>query len=173
MDKQILERPIRAGVFVATDQAEEAVRRLLGAGFSKDQVTVICSDRVTEARFREFEHQEPAGYYMRTALFAGAGIGAAIGLVAFLLIKLGTGVEDTLTLGALSTLTGTVIGGFVGAMMTQGVEKELSNFYDQEVTPGDILVAAEDHGEGAKKHLVEAEHILAAAGARPMELTEG
>src|SRR5512145_1958916 len=55
------ERPVRAGVFPTLPGAEQAVRGLLAAGFSKEQITVICSDETKEKYFREFEHQESAG----------------------------------------------------------------------------------------------------------------
>ena len=53
--------------------------------------------------------------------------------------------------------TGGVAGGLVGAMMTRGVEKEMANFYNQEVTAGKILVGAEDHGPQQCRRLASAE----------------
>lgn len=164
-------RPLRVGVVHDPDQAEAIVQRLLAAGFTKDQITVVCSDQATERRFHDYEHQEPAGFYTPKALAIGAGCGAAVGLVtAVLMVGVDAGI---LALGAALTGTGTLVGGFLGVMLTRAVEGELSNYYDQEVAPGDILVAAEDHGQRAGEHLHQAEEILTSAGVKPIELSEG
>jgi hypothetical protein len=55
-------------------------------------------------------------------------------------------------------------------MMTRGVEKELANFYQQAVIEGQILVAAES---AEPTMLQKAGGVLAAAGAKPLELPEG
>ena len=68
-------------------------------------------------------------------------------------------------------MTGGVLGSFLGAMLTRGVEKEAADFYDQAVTEGKLLVTVEIHdNEGA---LARAEQALADAGALPLPLPEG
>ena len=44
-DKPSPERPIRVGVFENVEQADAAVSDLLAAGFTKEEITVICSAR--------------------------------------------------------------------------------------------------------------------------------
>ena len=61
----------------------------------------------------------------------------------------------------------------IGAMTTRGVENELANYYDQAVTRGKILVAAEAHGDRAAERLARAEEILREAGAEPIHLRKG
>jgi hypothetical protein len=65
------------------------------------------------------------------------------------------------------------MGGFLGTMLTRGEEKEVSNYYEQAVRLGKILVSVEEHGPQAAPRLAEAERILAAAGAEPIALPEG
>src|SRR5262249_40488274 len=83
MTKSILaekqSQPIRAAVFSTVEDTKEAVSRLLAAGFTKDQITVICSDDTKERYFREFEHQEQAGSNTPAAAATGGAIGATIG----------------------------------------------------------------------------------------------
>jgi hypothetical protein len=64
-----------------------------------------------------------------------------------------------------------VLGGFLGAMATRGVEKEAANFYDQAVSQGKLLVAVEEHEQ--LPSLALAEHVLAESGAEPLPLPEG
>ncbi len=173
MDSHVLERPIRAGVFHEVDQVRQVTERLLAAGFTKEQITVVCSDQEKEQHFRDYEHQEPAGYYTLGAIAAGAISGATICGMFGLIIVLATSATGGVAIVPLVAVTGAVVGGFVGAMLTQLVEKELANFYDQEVMPGEFLVAAEDHSDRAEKSLAEAQRILSEAGAKALELPEG
>jgi hypothetical protein len=68
---------------------------------------------------------------------------------------------------------GAVAGGFVGAMMTRGLEPEMANFYDQAVQKGKILVGVECRGDDAADRLGTAERILRAKGAETLSLPEG
>lgn len=174
MATQLQPNPIRAGVFHKIEEAEQAVRELKEHGFTDDQITVVCSDRATESHFRQYEHQEPAGFYSRSAVAGGAVIGFVLGAMLSAVIVLVTE-ADVFLLGLtmLCGLTGALFGGFLGEMLTRGLERELANFYDQEVQRGDILVAAEDHGDGAAAHLDEARLVLEQTGARSLELSEG
>jgi len=164
---------LEAGVFATVEDAARAVRGLLDAGFSNDQITVVCSDETKERYFREFEHQEPAGTYTPTAIIAGSTIGALVGALSVIVAAAGTGSLALWAAGPITAWAGGVGGGLVGAMMTRGVEKELANFYQQAVMAGHILVAAESPPKGEGPSLNEAARILAEAGAKPLTLPEG
>jgi uncharacterized protein YcfJ len=98
--------------------------------------------------------------------------GGAIGLMLGGLVALaGTGL---LVAGPLLAGIGAIAGGFVGAMLTRGMEPEASNFYDQALKRGDILVAVECiHAKDVGACLAQAEQILAHEGSRPIPLPEG
>jgi len=169
-----IERPTRAGVYDSVPEAEEAVSRLLAAGFSIDQITVVCSDDVKERHFRAFEHEDPAGRNTPVAASIGGAIGATVGGLAVTTAGVATGnVPLAISGGAAGVVTGGVLGGFLGAMMTRGTEKAAADFYDQGVVDGRILVAVEVHGDGAEQSLARAEEILLEAGAKPVPLAEG
>ena len=141
--KPLQQKRLEVGVFTTVDDARRAVNGLLGAGFSKDKITVVCSDDTKERYFREFEHQEPAGTYTPTATIAGGTIGALLGGATVIASAVATGSLALWAAGPITAWAGGVAGGLVGAMMTRGVEKELANFYQQAVIEGQILVAAE------------------------------
>ncbi len=164
---------LEVGVFDTVDEARQAVRRLLDAGFTKDHITVLCSDETKERYFAEFEHQEPAGTFTPTAAIAGGTIGALLGGLTVVASAIATGSLALWAAGPITAWAGGVAGGLVGAMMTRGVEKELANFYQQAVVSGQILVAAEDHGSNAAAMLAKAAKILAESGAKPLPLPEG
>src|SRR4029079_10492339 len=110
------------------------------AGFQKEQITVICSDDTKERYFREFEHQEPAGSHTTAAAATGGAIGATIGGGAAGAVGVATGGLPLLVAGGVGLMAGAVWGGFLGAMMTRGLEKEAANYYDQAVQGGKLLV---------------------------------
>jgi phage tail tape-measure protein len=166
-------RPIRAAVLSTVDQTRDAVSRLLAAGFTREQITVICSDDTKERYFREFEHQESAGSNTPAAAAAGGAIGASLGSVATGALGLAIGGVPLLVAGGIGLMAGAVWGGFIGAMMTRGFEKEAADFYDQEVQAGKLLVTVEQNDARAKPSLADAERIFEEAGAHPMPLSEG
>lgn len=167
-------RPIRVGVFSHVADADNLVQRLLDAGFTIEQISVVCSNKTIEAHFARFHHQDPAGTSTPAAAAAGGAIGAAIGgLGAAVALPVVAG-AGLVAVGSLMLFgAGGVVGGLVGAMMTRGVEKELANFYNQSVLDGDILVAVEAHGRDTQKSLAKAEEIIASTGAKPLPLEEG
>jgi len=172
-DKNLQNPALEVGVFDSVDDARRAVRGLIDAGFSKEQVTVVCSDETKERYFREFEHQDPAGTYTPAAAIAGGTIGALLGGLTVVASAIATGSLALWAAGPITAWAGGVAGGLVGAMMTRGVEKELANFYQQSVIEGQILVAAEDHGPGGAQMLAKAATILAESGAKPLPMQEG
>jgi hypothetical protein len=163
---------LEGGVFTTVEDARRAVSNLLEAGFSREKITVVCSDDTKERYFREFEHQEPAGTYTPTATIAGGTIGALLGGLTVVVSAVATGSLALWAAGPITAWAGGVAGGLVGAMMTRGVEKELANFYQQAVVEGQILVAAEGNAS-ERPALSEAARILAEGGAKPLTLPEG
>src|SRR3954470_7426166 len=172
-NKETHKRPLEVGVFNSVEDARRAVQGLLGAGFTNEHITVVCSDETKERYFREFEHQEPAGTFTPGATITGATIGALLGGLTVVASAIATGGLALWAAGPITAWAGGVAGGLVGAMMTRGVEKELANFYQQAVVSGRILVAAEAHGMNRSQMLAKAEKILADSGAQPLPMEEG
>jgi hypothetical protein len=167
-------RPVRAGVFRDATSARLAVNNLLAAGFTRDEITVICSDEAKEQHFKEFEHQKPAGTNTPMAMAVGSSIAAGLGGIT-VAAGLAAGGLPLVIVGGAALMTGGVVGSFLGAMLTRGTEKEASDYYDQAVLEGKLLVAVECHTEDAERRLARAEQILDQAGseAEPLPLPEG
>lgn len=165
--------PLEVGVFNSIDDARQAVHMLMDAGFTIEQITVVCSDDAKEQYFHEFDHQQPAGTHTATAAITGGTIGAVLGGLTVVGSALATGSLALWAAGPITAWAGSIAGGLVGAMMSRGVEKELANYYQQSVLSGQILVAAEDHSADGDRHLQQAATILADAGALPMPMVEG
>src|SRR6185437_2587089 len=117
--------------------------------------------------------QEKAGANTPAAAATGGAIGATLGSIATGAVGLAIGGVPLLVAGGIGVMAGAVWGGFIGAMMTRGIEKEAANFYDQSVAEGKLLVTIEHHTPSSKPTLADAEKILAEAGALPLQLPEG
>ena len=169
----LLDKPVCAGVFSSLQQADRAVERLLAAGFTTGEITVICSDETLELHFRQFEHQDPAGSTTSKVVLSGASIGAAVGGLTAIAVSAVTGTVPLVIAGAAGLSGGSALGGFLGAMLTRGSEMELANFYDQAVRGGKILVGVEVHGPQAQTRLSRAAQLISDAGAEPVPLADG
>lgn len=169
----MLDKPFRVGVFSTIPAADKAVTQLLNAGFTREEISVVCSDEAKERHFREFEHEQPAGTNTPAAAAIGGSIGAALGGLTAIAVGAATGGIGLLVAGGAAAWTGGVFGGFLGAMMSRGTENELADFYNQAVVLGRILVAVEVKGDEAPARLAEAERIFSEAGTEPLSLPEG
>jgi hypothetical protein len=149
-------------------------------GFSREEVFVITSNEGAREYFSRYASQDPSGAHTPEAVMAGGAVGAAIGAVGTTaagaaLVATGStlgGLALTLAGGPLAW-TGAIFGGFVGAMLTRGVEKNAADYYDQALVAGKILIGVEVHSAAAEARLAAAERILTAHGAEPVPLSEG
>lgn len=165
-------RPLRAGILDTVAEADRAVAELSAVGFTTDQITVVCSETAVQRHFKQYEHQDPAGEHTPAAALTGGAIGATLGGLAAAGIAT-IGGAAVFVAGATLLWAGGVVGGLVGAMMTRGIEKELANFYDQEVTRGKILVAVEEKNPQRAAMLNSASEIFAKHGVESLPLREG
>ena len=163
-----MKKPVRVGVFDTADAARSAVSGLLEARFAKDEISVICPERM-ESLFPRAARETAAGGHTTEAATAGGTVGAVLGGLTVAVGLATTGGTGLLLVGPLLA-TGAVSGGFVGAMVTRGFAREIADFYDQALDKGKILVAVEDEDE---ERLSRAERALAASGARPVRLPSG
>ena len=164
---------IRLGVVSTGEQARKLVDGLQKAGFSKQQITVICSDSGIAEQFRGYAHEEPAGTSALRLTAWGAGLGASLGAVGTVVWWLSTGSYDGLVVGPIITPGAAAFGAMVGAMADEGMTGELAGYYEQAVETGKILVAATVHGDRSGEKLAQAERVFKEAGVRPIELAEG
>ena len=111
------------------------------AGFSKDEISVICSDETREEFFADFPNPPLPEDHLRGAVVAGGAIGAGIGGIAAATAATTAGI-GIIAMGpiGLALAAGAVAGGLIGAMTTRGVTKEMADYYDQAITRGKIVL---------------------------------
>jgi hypothetical protein len=152
----------RAGAFDTVPKADQAVRRLLAAGFTQDQLTVVCP--------AEFKDQclcapgaEPPRVSGGEAMAKGAVAGVALGGLA-----LGAAVlTGGLSVPAAALLIGgsAFAGGFSNLIVNKGYEVEAHPYCQQAIQAGRIVVGVDVRGDDSADRLAQAQHILTEAGA--------
>lgn len=150
--------PIRIGVFHDAEEASRAIESLRSAGFAPREIKVLCSDPAISSRFVQYVDQQPAGARTPRALTRAAWL---FGLLALIGLAVGLFSGPTTTLIVLSVLLGLgLLVAFGSIMMTRGSERELSDYYDQAVVPGQVLVAVDLPDDAAPERLAAADGVF-------------
>lgn len=138
------------GMFDSLADAHSAVRELVNAGVSRDDVSLIAGDT-------RGEYTTTTGTLSdeMSGAASGASTGAILGGLGGLLVGLGVlaipGVGPLIAAGPLATTllgagVGAAAGGLLGALVDVGVPEEEANYYAEGVRRGGVLVSvrAED-----------------------------
>ena len=161
---------IRLGVVNTIEQAKHLVQSLLKAGFTREQITLMCSDRSVAEQFREYDHAQPAGTIAMRITGLGAKLGTALGAAGVVIWWLATGSSESLGVAPIIIPGSAAFGCMVGAMASEGMTGELAEYYEHSVETGNILVAAAVHGDRPGDKLAAAERVFRDAGVRSIEL---
>jgi len=148
-------------IYPSSAAAELAVDRLVAAGFSEQDVSVLMSD--VDAT-REFAHEKSTKAPEGTAVGVTTGgvVGGVLGLLAGVGALAIPGVGPLIAagpiMGALAGLgVGGAVGGLVGALVGLGIPEYEAKRYEGRVKDGGVLLsvhcATSDEIHGAKKIL--------------------
>jgi hypothetical protein len=134
------------GIYKTLGQAEDAVNRLVAAGFTNDDISVLLPDNEST---RNFAHKKdtkaPEG--TTTGVTAGGAIGGALGLLAGIGALAIPGVGPLIAagpiMGALAGVgVGGAVGGLIGALIGMGIPEYEAKRYEGRVKEGGILLSA-------------------------------
>jgi hypothetical protein len=133
------------GIYKNSMQAELAVNRLLEAGFSNNDISVLMPDAQSS---KEFAHEKntkaPEG--TTTGVATGGAVGGALGLLAGIGALAIPGVGPFIAagpiMGALAGLgVGGAVGGLVGALVGMGIPEYEAKRYEGHVKNGGVLLS--------------------------------
>ena len=161
----ISERPCRVGFFGSRVQADKAVRDLLAAGFTKEELAVICPADRKHGECPSAPQAEPPGSHGAEAVAEGGAIGAAIGGIALAAMAVATGGAVLLPAVPLLVGGGAIAGGFSSLILSDGYGKGVGEYYVDAIHQGNIVVGVEVEGEESDARLAQAERILVDDGA--------
>jgi hypothetical protein len=153
-----------AGAFETVAKADHAIRRLRTAGFTEDQLTVVCPAKFKDECLCAMPNSETPSVSGGDAMAKGAVAGAALGGLALAAAVLTGG----LSLPAATLLIGgsAFAGGFSNLIVKKGYEVEPHNYCKQAIQADRIVVGVDVRGENSAGRLAEAQRILDEAAAK-------
>ena len=138
------------GIYKNSMAAERAVDRILAAGFSNNDISVLLPDSQSS---KEFAHEKntkmPEG--TATGATAGGAIGGTLGLLAGIgslaIPGVGPFIAAGPIMGALAGLgVGGAVGGMVGALVGMGIPEYEAKRYEGRVKDGGVLLSVHCDG---------------------------
>ena len=160
------------GIYKTRSQAEQAVDRLMAAGFSNNDISVLLPDTTSS---REFAHEKntkaPEG--TATGVATGGVVGGTLGLLAGIGALAIPGVGPLIAagpiMGALAGLgVGGAVGGLIGALVGMGIPEYEAKRYEGRVKEGGILLSV--HCDSSDE-VSRAKDILKQTGAEDIAST--
>ncbi len=154
------------GIYKGRVQAEQTVDRLLAAGFSNNDISVLLPDQQSS---KEFAHEKntkaPEG--TTTGVTTGGAIGGTLGLLAGIGALAIPGVGPFIAagpiMGALAGLgVGGAVGGLIGALVGMGIPEYEAKRYEGRIKDGGILLSV--HCDTSEE-ISRAKEILKHSGA--------
>jgi len=154
------------GIYATREMAENAVDRMLAAGFRNEDISVLLQDNVGTKDFAHEKHTKaPEG--TATGVVAGGIIGGTIGLLAGIGVLAIPGLGPLIAAGpiiaALSGIgSGGMLGGVIGALVGFGIPEYEARRYEGRIKAGGILISVHcDNSEWVAK----AKQLLKDSGA--------
>ena len=153
-------------------QAELSVDRLLKAGFSNDDISVLLQDSPST---KEFAHEKntkaPEG--TTTGATAGGVVGGTLGLLAGIGALAIPGVGPFIAAGPImATLAGVgvggAVGGLVGALVGMGIPEYEAKRYEGRIKDGGVLLSV--HCDTSTE-ITSAKELLKQTGAQDISST--
>jgi hypothetical protein len=154
------------GIYTSASHAESAVDRLLVAGFSNSDISVLLPD---ERSTRDFAHEKETKAPEGTATGATAGgviggtLGVLAGVGALAIPGLGPFIAAGPIMAGLAGLgVGGAVGGLVGALVGMGIPEYEAKRYEGRVKKGGVLLSV--HCDTSDE-ITRAKDVLKSTGA--------
>lgn len=125
------------GVYDSGEKAEAAVRSLHDAGFTSEHISLV--KRHIDPHGKTAEELETGDDSVREAAVGGA-LGGLAGMAGAATLLSITGIGLILLTGPIVTLTGAIVGAFLGAMRGWGVHENNIREYERLVEQGNVLL---------------------------------
>jgi hypothetical protein len=160
------------GIYPSSVQAERSVDRLLAAGFSNDDISVLLPDNQGT---KEFAHEKntkaPEG--TTTGVVAGGAIGGTLGVLAGIGSLAIPGVGPFIAAGPIMAAlagvgVGGAVGGLVGALVGMGIPEYEAKRYEGYIKEGGVLLSV--HCDTSDE-ISRAKDLLKQTGAKDISST--
>ncbi len=170
MSQKFNELSVRVGFFNSPAAADAAIHDLRAAGFTEQEIAVICPDSFAGQLAPRASQAQEAGTNAAETVVAGGVIGAALGGLG-LLAATAAGLAGAAVALPVLVGGGAIAAGFSSLILADGYDKGVGDYYDYAIAHQKIAVGVEIHGDQQERRLAEAERILKNAGAEPLHAT--
>ena len=160
------------GIYKTRSEAEQAVDRLMAAGFTNNDISVLMADKSSS---KEFAHEkntkapEGATTGAGTGALLGGGLGWLVGIGALAIPGLGPFIAAGPIMAALAGAgVGGAVGGLTGALIGMGIPEYEAKRYEGRVKDGGILLSVHSDNSDETKR---AKEILERTGAQDISST--
>ena len=133
------------GIYKSSAQAERAVDRVLAAGFSNNDISVLLPDTQSS---KEFAHEKntkaPEGTTtgVATGGIVGGTLGLLVGIGALAIPGLGPFIAAGPIMASLAGLgVGGAVGGLIGALVGMGIPEYEAKRYEGRIKDGGVLLS--------------------------------
>jgi hypothetical protein len=160
------------GIYHSVNQAERSVDRLLAAGFSNDDISVLLPDNQGT---KDFAHEKntkaPEG--TTTGATAGGVVGGTLGLLAGIGALAIPGVGPFIAAGPIMAAlagvgVGGAVGGLIGALVGMGIPEYEAKRYEGRIKEGGVLLSV--HCDTSEE-ITKAKDMLKQTGAQDIAST--
>ena len=154
------------GIYPSVSHAEQAVDRMISAGFPSANISVLLPDQDSTRDFahaKETKAPEGATTGAATGGVIGGTLGVLAGIGALAIPGLGPFIAAGPIMAGLAGLgVGTTVGGFIGALVGMGIPEYEAKRYEGRIKSGGILMSI--HCDTAEQ-IDRAKELLRATGA--------
>jgi hypothetical protein len=168
MSQHLIAPQTRAAAFDTVAQADKAIRRLLAAGFTKDQLAVICPAKFKDHFLPNAPQTEAPSLDAAATLATGGAMGAMLGGLALAATVITGGAAGVMTVAAFIG-GGAFAGGFSNLIVSKGYEQEADDSYRRAIERGQIVVGVEVPDVDQVNHLAQAQRIFEETGATALK----
>ena len=136
------------GVFDSRMQAHEALSQLLNAGFSKDDISLLVSDKGRDKLFSDSASSDDKSGKIAKGGATGAALGGVLGAIVAGLTAVGSItvpgagllVAGPIVAALSGAGAGATVGGLSGALINAGFATEEANRYENEIKAGKAVL---------------------------------
>lgn len=158
-----------AGVFANRSDADQAIAKLLGSGFVKDDISLVMSEKARDAWIKTTDDM---GDRASAGGITGAAVGGALGALVAGLALVGSltmpGSTLLMTGPIVAALTGAgagaAAGGLTGALIGAGIDAGEAGKYEKDIAAGKAVVIVHPSD---KTMTEQAHNILHHMGGQP------
>jgi len=147
---------LHAGLFQEFTSADRAISRLVDHGVSVDAISLVGSEFLPDPTVDVETIDGSPPERRLPGILTGGAVGGVLGGLTAVAGAAASGGGALLVAGTLlsGALGGSVAGGFVGAMVSRGLEPDVADLVDQALNEGAILVVVEENEAESRNAMI-------------------